>query len=497
MARPRSSRPAACSSRCSPRPSRRASSGTAPTWASARCSSSRTPGGGPVPSPTSSPRASTSWTRSRARTWSSPTTTARSSACCCATPSPVRSAGWVSWATRGTRARTWPRSPRWGCHPRTSRGCTGRSGSTSARAPRRRSPSPRSPGCWPTATAAAAASRPRAEGMTDLLLGADIGTSGLKLVALAADGSVVAEAEAGYEPQRPRPGWVQDDVGTWTAALDDALTRLALPAGRVRGLGLSGQMHGAVLVDEGGTALGPALLWADSRAAEELRRWRDLPAADRAALANPLVPGMTGPLLAWLAAHEPRTVERAAAVLLPNDAVRARLAPGRHPAVDARRGPGGDGPQRALRDAARGRPRRRLVRGGGGRCRRRPAAAAGGPPLHGRRRHRPAARRRRAGRGRWRGHPAGSARLRGRRRGAGEPGHRRAAPPAARGPGSGRRPAGAPLRRRRGRLVRHGRAAERRIGVGVGARRARHVVAGVLRGRGVRGAGCRGRAVPA
>jgi len=172
--------------------------------------------------------------------------------------------------------------------------------------------------------------------MTDLLLGADIGTSGLKLVALAADGSVVAEAEAGYEPQRPRPGWVQDDVGTWTAALDDALTRLTLPAGRVRGLGLSGQMHGAVLVDEGGTALGPALLWADSRAAEELRRWRDLPAADRAALANPLVPGMTGPLLAWLAAHEPRTVERAAAVLLPKDAVRARLVPGADPAVTDR-----------------------------------------------------------------------------------------------------------------------------------------------------------------
>ncbi|MGY1617480.1 FGGY family carbohydrate kinase [Geodermatophilus sp. SYSU D00691] len=161
----------------------------------------------------------------------------------------------------------------------------------------------------------------------DVVLGADVGTSGLKLVALAADGAVVAEAEAGYEPDRPRPGWAQNDVATWTAALDEALARLPL-GGRVRGLGLSGQMHGAVLVDRAGTALAPALLWADSRATGELARWRALPPADRAALANPLVPGMTGPLLAWLAAHEPAVVDRAAAVLLPKDALRATLVPG-------------------------------------------------------------------------------------------------------------------------------------------------------------------------
>jgi xylulokinase len=81
-------------------------------------------------------------------------------------------------------------------------------------------------------------------------------------------------------------------------------------------------------VDDAGTALAPALLWPDQRAVDELPRWRALPTADRAALANPLVPGMTGPLLAWLTAHEPSSVAAAAAVVLPKDAVRGRLVPG-------------------------------------------------------------------------------------------------------------------------------------------------------------------------
>jgi xylulokinase len=167
-------------------------------------------------------------------------------------------------------------------------------------------------------------------GGPEILLGADVGTSGLKLVALGADGAVVAEAESAYEPERPRPGWAQAPVATWRSALDEALAQVApaLAGATVRGLGLSGQMHGAVLVDGRGAALGPALLWADGRAVQELRRWQALPAADRAALANPLVPGMTGPLAAWLAAHEPDQVARAAAVLLPKDALRAQLVTG-------------------------------------------------------------------------------------------------------------------------------------------------------------------------
>ena len=166
----------------------------------------------------------------------------------------------------------------------------------------------------------------------DVVLGADLGTSGLKLVALSADGEVVADTETGYGYASPRPGWAQTEVAVWEHALDDALddvlARLDLTGRRVLALGLSGQMHGAVLVDGAGRAVAPALLWPDSRATAQVARWTALPAADLAALANPLVPGMTGPLLAWLAEHEPAVVDRAAAVLLPKDALRAALAPG-------------------------------------------------------------------------------------------------------------------------------------------------------------------------
>jgi xylulokinase len=162
----------------------------------------------------------------------------------------------------------------------------------------------------------------------DVVLGADVGTSGLKVVALSVDGDVVAEAEAAYRYDSPRPGWAETDVGVWLRALDDLLARLDLTGRRVLALGLAGQMHGAVLVDGDGRALAPALLWPDSRADAELDRWRALPPADRAALANPPAAGMTGPMLAWLAQHRPDAVNRAAAVLLPKDAVRAALVPG-------------------------------------------------------------------------------------------------------------------------------------------------------------------------
>ena len=174
--------------------------------------------------------------------------------------------------------------------------------------------------------------------MSGVLLGADLGTSGLKLVALGDDGRVAAEAEAAYAVDSPQEGFAECAVGTWRAAFDDALARL-LPAlgGRpVAGLGLSGQMHGTVLVDDAGAPLAPAVLWPDRRAVAEVDRWRALPAADRAALANPLVPGMTGPVLAWLTAHRPDLVDRAAAVLLPKDALRAGLLPGTDPRVTDR-----------------------------------------------------------------------------------------------------------------------------------------------------------------
>jgi xylulokinase len=172
---------------------------------------------------------------------------------------------------------------------------------------------------------------------TGVLLGADLGTSGLKLVALDASGAVVAEAERGYRYARPAPGRAEIDVAVWRAALDAALADVVTDlAGRpVGALGLSGQMHGTVLVDAAGRPVRPAVLWPDGRADAEVGRWAGLPDADRAALPPP-APGMTGPVLAWLAAHEPDVLDRAAAVLLPKDALRAALVPGADVAVTDR-----------------------------------------------------------------------------------------------------------------------------------------------------------------
>jgi xylulokinase len=162
-----------------------------------------------------------------------------------------------------------------------------------------------------------------------VLLGADLGTSGLKLVALDESGAVVTEAESGYAVSSPAPAWAEGDVGTWRRAFDETVAAVLRQLGgaAVHAVGLSGQMHGTVLVGAAGQALRPAVLWPDSRAGAEVARWRALPPADRAALANPLVPGMTGPVLAWLADHEPEVVTRAAAVLLPKDALRTALLP--------------------------------------------------------------------------------------------------------------------------------------------------------------------------
>jgi xylulokinase len=171
-----------------------------------------------------------------------------------------------------------------------------------------------------------------------VFLGADLGTSGLKLVALDESGTVRAEAEAAYPITRPGPDRAECDPAVWQRALEDVLTAVApaLAGTPVAGLGLSGQMHGTVLVDEAGVPIAPAVLWPDARAVAELGRWRSLPDAERAALANPLVPGMTGPVLAWLAASEPALLARAAAVLLPKDALRSALLPGADPRVTDR-----------------------------------------------------------------------------------------------------------------------------------------------------------------
>jgi xylulokinase len=156
-----------------------------------------------------------------------------------------------------------------------------------------------------------------------MFLGVDLGTSGIKVTAVRADGSVVAQAEAAYEVDRPAPGYAQIDPELWYRAFRHAMGHL--PAMDFVALGVVGQMHGLVLLAEDGTACGPAMLWPDRRAEPELARWRDLAPDQRTRLANPLTPGMAGPMLSWVQRHEPERLARAQVAVQPKDFLRSRL----------------------------------------------------------------------------------------------------------------------------------------------------------------------------
>ena len=164
----------------------------------------------------------------------------------------------------------------------------------------------------------------------DAFLGVDLGTSGVKLALVGADGIALAESESPYQVVRRRPDWAETDPARWVEALDAAVEPIAdrLRAIRLRGIGMTGQMHGAVLCDSTGRPVRPAVLWPDRRAETQLDRWRTLPPEVRDRLANPLVPGMTGPILSWLVEHEPETMARVDHVLLPKDHLRRMIGGG-------------------------------------------------------------------------------------------------------------------------------------------------------------------------
>lgn len=162
--------------------------------------------------------------------------------------------------------------------------------------------------------------------MSDVYLGVDLGTSGVKLSAVHEDGVVVVEAEAAYQVEHPLPGRAEIAPEAWFAALRQALAQLAHV--RFRGVGVAGQMHGLVLVDARGVPVRPAILWPDRRAESVLPRWRGLSGQQRTRLGNPLTPGMAGPVLSWLQEHEPDSLRAASAAVQPKDYVRSRLGGG-------------------------------------------------------------------------------------------------------------------------------------------------------------------------
>jgi len=160
-------------------------------------------------------------------------------------------------------------------------------------------------------------------------LGLDLGTSAVKIVLVDADDRVIAHASAPLDVARPQPGWSEQDPAAWWSAADAAMRALRERAGSawrsVGALGLSGQMHGATLLDASDAVLRPAILWNDGRSAAQSAALERAVPASRAITGNRAMPGFTAPKLLWVRAYEPALFARVARVLLPKDWLRLRM----------------------------------------------------------------------------------------------------------------------------------------------------------------------------
>jgi xylulokinase len=163
------------------------------------------------------------------------------------------------------------------------------------------------------------------------LLGVDLGTTGVKALLLSGEGKTLAEVTVEYPVSTPYPGWSEQNPADWWQGTAEAictiLERSAVPPRNIAGLALSGQMHGATLLDASGEVLRPAILWNDQRSGAEC----DL-ITERVGLgnllqwvANPALAGFTAPKIVWVREHEPEVYARIASVLLPKDYINYRL----------------------------------------------------------------------------------------------------------------------------------------------------------------------------
>jgi len=156
------------------------------------------------------------------------------------------------------------------------------------------------------------------------LVGIDVGTTGVKALAVSPAGEVIARAEEAYPLSTPQPGWSEQEPDDWVRASENALAGLGVDA---VGIGLSGQMHGLVCLDARDRVLRPAILWNDQRTGEQCAEIEERVGFERlvALTGNRALPGFTAPKLLWVREHEPEIYARIKHVLLPKDYVRLRL----------------------------------------------------------------------------------------------------------------------------------------------------------------------------
>lgn len=162
-----------------------------------------------------------------------------------------------------------------------------------------------------------------------MYLGIDIGTSSVKAILVDDSQRLVDQESAPLSVERPRPLWSEQDPDAWWQATNTAMAALKERQGAalsdVAGIGLSGQMHGATLLDASDRPLRPCILWNDGRAGAECAELEQREPRSRAITGNIAMPGFTAPKLLWVARHEPDIFASVARVLLPKDYVRLQM----------------------------------------------------------------------------------------------------------------------------------------------------------------------------
>lgn len=162
-----------------------------------------------------------------------------------------------------------------------------------------------------------------------MYIGLDLGTSSVKALLVDDEQRIVAEAGAPLTVERPHPLWSEQSPASWWTATSDAVARLRAASpiefAAVRAIGLSGQMHGATLLDGELRVLRPAILWNDGRSGAECVALETREPRSRAITGNAAMPGFTAPKLLWVARHEPDVFARTKHVLLPKDWLRLKL----------------------------------------------------------------------------------------------------------------------------------------------------------------------------
>lgn len=163
------------------------------------------------------------------------------------------------------------------------------------------------------------------------LLGLDIGTSGTKTVLFDERGNVMAEASECYPLSQPQNGWAEQDPLHWWEAVRETvpavIKKSKVNKKDVVGIGLSGQMHGLVMLSDKGNVLRPAILWCDGRTAKQCREMEAILGRERliAITGNAAMEGFTAAKILWVRENEPALYEQCKHVLLPKDYIRYRL----------------------------------------------------------------------------------------------------------------------------------------------------------------------------